>query len=83
MIPRECEKCIHCRVCAYNNPKRKPHCGFYEESRPQGVWVKNPKSLWDLGNCSECGYLFVGIREANYCPKCGADMRKGEEKHGI
>ena len=36
MIPRECEKCIHCRVCAYNNPKRKRHCDFYEESRPQG-----------------------------------------------
>lgn len=39
MIPRECEKCIHCRVCAYNHPKKKRHCDFYEESRPQSEYV--------------------------------------------
>lgn len=47
----------------------------YEE-RPKGKWVKNFKSLWDLGNCSECGYFFVGTREANFCPKCGARMER-------
>lgn len=49
MIPRECEKCIHCRVCAYNNPKRKQHCGFYEESRQTGKWIPVSEKLPDVG----------------------------------
>lgn len=89
MIPKECEKCIHCRVCAYNNPKKKRHCGFYEKARPQGKW--NVISLLDdyvYLHCSKCGQSTRIVRDAKNefccikdvrdkiiaCPYCGAKI---------
>lgn len=89
MIPKECEKCIHCRVCAYNNPKKKRHCDFYEESISQGEWIEKVETK-QLGHgwltthetvCSVCGGSGEndeGIPQCwKFCPNCGADMRKG------
>lgn len=54
-----------------------------KNSRPQGEWVwvqydANP----NIGNwhCSECHCIPHGKKEyqrTNFCPNCGADMRKG------
>jgi len=84
MIPRECEKCIHCRVCAYNMPKRKPHCDFYEEERQQGEWIGN---AFDEHYCNKCGHYALWSEEADgyyevqsdFCPNCGANMRGDKE----
>lgn len=47
--------------------------------RKHGEWIKAKGSLWDLAHCSVCGKLVVGVDDANYCPNCGADMRKETE----
>ena len=43
----------------------------YEE-RPQGEWIE------DSGNiaCSQCHTIWL-YRRTDFCPNCGADMRKG------
>ena len=83
MISKECEKCIHCRVCAYNNPKKKPHCDFYEESRPTGGWIiigeeQGPIGItYKIRKCNKCGWTHSLVIPNNFCSNCGADMRKG------
>ena len=47
----------------------------YEEGkneRPKGEWI--PYTLWDY-KCSNCEKVYG--REYNFCPNCGAEMRKG------
>lgn len=46
--------------------------------RPRGEWQK--KSFYsEYFYCSECGYAYK--HAFNFCPNCGADMRKeGDEK---
>lgn len=55
----------------------------YEE-RPQGEWiiVKSPLSNETIVKCDKCGDEFIGndVEDYNFCPNCGADMRKGEEE---
>lgn len=48
--------------------------------RPQGEWIKwNFKTFGALGDweyrCSNCEKVYSG--EYNFCPNCGAKMRKG------
>lgn len=53
---------------------------FLEYNRGQhGEWIESPLSeltgsIWY--ECSECGTLKKDIIGANYCSRCGADMRK-------
>lgn len=56
----------------------------YEE-RPQGEWEEvgdnQPYSKDKLYGCSKCGfggYLLSDTKNVNFCPNCGADMRKGD-----
>lgn len=44
------------------------------EERPQGEWIKKYKGQVN-SFCSECDYEVGKI--TNFCPNCGADMRKG------
>lgn len=51
--------------------------------RSQGEWIKwNFKTFGAFGDweykCSNCGKVYGG--EYNFCPNCGADMRKTEGK---
>lgn len=56
----------------------------FEKKRPQGEWIKwNFKTFGAMGDweykCSNCEKVYGG--EYNFCPNCGADMRKrGEEE---
>ena len=48
--------------------------------RKKGEWIHDWESCWST--CSACGegYLWEdndGVGEWNFCPNCGADMRKG------
>ena len=38
--------------------------------------IKNPEK-WVIYKCSVCGYS-NGRKRNDFCPNCGADMRKGE-----
>lgn len=53
------------------------------EERQQGEWIKwSFKTFGALGDweykCSKCEKVYGG--EYNFCPNCGADMRKSEKK---
>ena len=51
--------------------------------RPHGEWIIS-KIDGEKYNCSECGgscwyYDYQGnVSKSNFCPNCGAEMRKGE-----
>ena len=54
-----------------------------KEERPQGEWIKwNFKTFGAFGDCeykcSNCEKVYGG--EYNFCPNCGASMRKTEGK---
>lgn len=44
------------------------------EERPQGEWAVSGLDY----KCSNCGMIPI-FRQYNFCPNCGADMRKEEE----
>lgn len=51
----------------------------YDE-RPQGEWITGGKDVtgqyfYDEFICNQC--FTVVTNKSNFCPKCGADMRKG------
>ena len=48
---------------------------YMKEQRPQGEWIE--LRSYDY-KCSICGDSFMD--KSNYCPDCGADMRKGDKK---
>lgn len=52
-----------------------------EYDRPQGEWIiiKSPLSNETIVKCDKCGDEFIGndVEDYNFCPNCGADMRKG------
>ena len=75
------ENCIHYPICLVNDYIHN-RCGYYFEKPKQGKWIYE-------GVCSicreRCDYHLSGTiwidSPANYCPNCGADMRKeGDEK---
>ena len=55
--------------------------GKYEE-RPQGEWQPDMDSFY----CDQCGVTALEINrkwyKSNFCPNCGADMRKGGKNNG-
>ena len=49
------------------------------EGRPQGQWIID-KSFDGWAECNKCHYgLTIFEKAPNYCPNCGADMRKEGE----
>ena len=51
--------------------------------REKGEWIGKEEKLWNLEQplvtaweCSKCGVF--GHYTQDFCPNCGADMRKGE-----
>lgn len=60
-------------------------CEEVEPEREKGNWHQRIYSQIEMMVCSECGEEFsydaeTGIRDYNFCPNCGADMRgEGEE----
>ena len=53
--------------------------------REKGEWVFDRVSTvcdFEVVKCSNCGYeayaQAIHVKHGNFCPNCGADMRKGE-----
>ena len=67
------DKCVHYDVCGIRKEANNKEwfCFAYREERPTGKWI-NHQDLFS--ECSECHFnVAFGL---NYCPNCGADMRK-------
>ena len=63
-----------------NTENTLQHVGSVE--RPKGHWIrKTVDNGWHTDwVCSECGYRsYFDYMDFIYCPKCGADMRWGQE----
>lgn len=79
-----------CRSCKNNGNERycldcHDYCNFVRyEARPQGKWKivdgYDGDEYYECSNCGEPWVLYAGTPEENnmnFCPNCGADMRKG------
>lgn len=56
----------------WNNALKRASIIVCNEIRPKGKWIE------DSGNiaCSKCHTIWL-YRRTDYCPNCGAEMRKG------
>lgn len=43
-----------------------------------GKWLDHQHGRWVYAQCSECGTIHDG--KSNFCPECGADMRRVGDK---
>lgn len=58
--------------------------------RPHGEWIpKAVHNCWTRFECSVCGYYHEPVHDFgeskpnfNFCPNCGADMRKEGDENG-
>jgi membrane protease subunit (stomatin/prohibitin family) len=52
--------------------------GRLEQQRPHGKWEWTCPSptMIKTPHCSNCGHINDFLMETNFCPNCGADMRK-------
>lgn len=79
------DKCIHFPVCEQKKYDfaNIDECQYYEEERPHGEWIvrRNKQRAHIYSVCSKCNVPYLDTDFPNYCPNCGADMRKeGGEK---
>lgn len=44
--------------------------------RPQGEWISKELYGCTCLQCNQCGKADFDIKYDNFCPNCGADMRK-------
>lgn len=80
-----CGVCNHREVCrCFPNPEE--YCSDFEPERPHGKWEHWGSPFTDdtIANsivCTRCKARYVEIdgEVFNFCPNCGADMRKEGE----
>lgn len=51
-----------------------------EQNRPKGTWKEHDTTFGrNIYYCTACGRSIEILYEYDFCPLCGADMRKVEE----
>ena len=76
-------------IQARGNSKRLAVAGMVADHLIANGVVVREKGEWEGTNCSRCGgsymdyadadsYPAIGEPKPDFCPNCGADMRKGE-----
>ncbi len=76
-----CEDCIHNLVCQYGAYCPSGHCNdkdTLDDLRPNGEQIVKGQDIY----CSICNQesaynAFGASKFSNFCPNCGAKMRKG------
>lgn len=50
----------------------------YEPAKPHGEWIvrRNKQRAHIYSVCSKCNLPYLDTDFPNFCPNCGADMRK-------
>lgn len=70
---------IRCDECMVKKAYKR---GFYEK-RPHGKWIRHVDDLFPEESTEECSVCHEEQRitgnDDNFCPNCGADMRKEGE----
>ena len=65
---------------------KKPSDFLTIEERKTGKWIPHKSIFGGLGEkvytCNQCGYN-IGFHTENFCPSCGADMRRREQNEQI
>ena len=90
-----CGKCIKADVCGMEGvyDPATTYCAYRVEARPHGEWLpgREISQMWtgdklvaidyEDFSCSCCGVVVEESTEPewNFCPNCGADMRKSGE----
>ena len=92
-----CRECLHYLVCRHASKTNEEFisCSQYKPEsdyvkRERGEWIEFKANWLDLdkmkgegilvNKCSLCGSEFINAKY-NFCPYCGADMRK-EDNNG-
>ena len=81
-----------CRYCHDHNCFSADYerCEYTLEKRPHGEWIKerlqiDERHFRSFAKCKVCGCEFkpysFAVKEFDFCPKCGSDMRKEGEKN--
>lgn len=71
------EEWFHVREMIKDEPTVEPQ-------KRRGRWHQRIYQKVEMMVCSECGNEFsydaeTGVRDYNFCPNCGADMRGGQD----
>ena len=85
----DCKKWVHYElcldfVCSKQDMERDTDCDYFEESRPRGEWIEHRQFLamgyfFSEYECSNCHDDIRQKTEWQFCPNCGASMKKGSE----
>ena len=70
------ENCIHFKVCRYE--ACRDTCPHFEPETPKGEWITKEVRGDKVPYCSVCNSGTGTFYEFDFCPNCGADMRKKE-----
>lgn len=83
MSLKKCSLCSHCEVCSNTAANNYDGCGLFEKPRMRGEWKQvtaRDGEYYCYHKCTNCGQTiesgFNNPPIFNYCPNCGADMRK-------
>ena len=78
-----CDDCLHADICENTT---QGNCDWYLSEkliRQKGEWVEENSETGAFGikytwfKCNQCGWNSSLVIPKNFCPNCGADMRKG------
>ena len=85
MATYTCSDCFSEDVCKYNDGVNLYCKGFCPHFTPKSDYVKRERGKWIKQGkdwnckCSICGgesFYHLDSTPSNFCPNCGADMRK-------
>lgn len=75
MLADECGNVVYCDTERFKV--------VFEDDRPHGEWIirRDIRGAHIYSVCSNCNVPYLDTDFPNFCPNCGADMRKeGDEK---